>query len=88
MSDRRIGDRRQPEEGVIKIKFQDAVWYIILVFILVISITANIVLAINNNRYKKEIDAAYYGEEFYVDVDENTATNENANSAKENQATE
>lgn len=62
MPDRRVEDRRQPEEGVIKIKFQDAVWYIILVTIIIISVIANIVLAINNSKYKKEVE--YYSTNF------------------------
>ena len=62
MSDRRVGDRRQPEPGVIKIKFQDAVWYIILIAIIIISVAANIVFAIKNNQYKQQINA-FYNEE-------------------------
>lgn len=97
MPDRRVGDRRQPEEGVIKIKFQDAIWYIILVTVIIISVAANIVLAINNNKYKKQIndylsedtmedeyDYDYEYEENEVDqtIDE---INANTNASAENQ---
>ena len=70
MSDRRIGDRRAQEPGVIRIKFKEAVWYIILIVVLVISITLNIVFAIKS-KYKKDTEAIDYdySEDYYDDLD-------------------
>ena len=99
MSDRRVGDRRQPEEGVIKIKFQDAIWYIILVTVIIISVAANIVLAINNNKYKKQINDYLsedtmeddYDYDYDYDYEENEVDqtideiNANTNASAENQ---
>ena len=47
MADRRQGDRRDKENGIIRIKLKDAVIYIILIAIIVVSLIANIV------QYKK-----------------------------------
>lgn len=77
MGDRRIGDRRAKENGVIKIKFEDAVKYIIIGVILIISIATNIVLAVKVHKYKEMTDLYLYDEDgIYgeyddeVDVDE------------------
>lgn len=75
MGDRRIGDRREKEKGVIRIKFKDAVKYVIIGIVLLISIATNIVLAIKLNQYKKiaelylNIENSILGDES-VDIDE------------------
>lgn len=53
MPDRRKGDRRAPERGVIKIPFKDAITYLIFAVILIISFSANVVLAIRIKDYKE-----------------------------------
>lgn len=87
MGDRRVGDRREKENGVIRIKFEDAVKYVIVGIILIISIAANIVLAIKVHYYKNmaelylELQDGIYEDDEDVDVDElmnsiNNSTNE------------
>ena len=56
MGDRRVEDRREKEKGVIKIKLEDAVKYIVIGIILTISIITNIVLAVKLNQYKKSAE--------------------------------
>ena len=50
MGDRRVGERREPEKGVIKINTKNAIIYGIIAIVLIISISANIILA---NKYAK-----------------------------------
>lgn len=56
MGDRRQVDRRSPEKGVIKIKFSDAILYLTIAMILILSLLINVVLIYKNNQYKKEIE--------------------------------
>lgn len=63
MADRRQGDRREPEKGVIKIPFKDAVIYVVLAAIIIISIVFNIVLAIKLHHYRE-----LYEESTFVDT--------------------
>ena len=56
MADRRKGDRREPENGVVKIQFKQAIIYLIFAIILIISISANIVLTVKNRDYKERIE--------------------------------
>ena len=91
MGDRRIGDRREAEEGIIKVQFKDAVVYLIISVVIIISVSANIVLAIRNMHYKEElalyeenyIDESYLDEsdieDSYID-DEDLDANANADS--------
>lgn len=75
MGDRRMGDRREKEQGVIRIKFKDAVTYVVLGVILLISLIVNIVLGIKLHEYRKiselylDMQNGILGEES-VDVDE------------------
>ena len=55
MGDRRVSDRRSPEKGVIKVPFKEAVIYLIFATLIIISVSANIVLA----RYYLEYKAGY-----------------------------
>ena len=50
MGDRRVGERREPEKGIIKINTKNAIIYGIIAIVLIISISANIILA---NKYAK-----------------------------------
>ncbi|MBR3250010.1 MAG: hypothetical protein IKF83_04910 [Clostridia bacterium] len=62
MGDRRVADRRSPEEGVVKLETKKLVIYLIISTILVISIITNIVLGILYSNYKKSYDELIYGE--------------------------
>ncbi len=66
MGERRIGDRRAPEKGVIKVPFKDAVIYLVFSIIIIISVSANIVLASLYNKYRTAYESEIYYEE---DVD-------------------
>ena len=48
MGDRRVGERREPEKGIIKINTKNAIIYGIIAIVLIISISTNIILA---NKY-------------------------------------
>ena len=63
MEDRIQVDRREPEKGVIKIPFKDAVIYVVLAAIIIISIVFNIVLAIKLHHYRE-----LYEESTFVDT--------------------
>ena len=63
MADRRQGDRREPEKGVIKIQFKDAVIYVVLAAIIIISIIFNIVLGIKLHHYRE-----LYEESIFMDT--------------------
>ena len=54
MGDRRIADRRSPEEGVIKIRTKKLFLYIIVILFLAISVILNIILGIIYFNSKKE----------------------------------
>ena len=82
MGDRRMGDRRSAEEGVIKIKTQDAIVYLIIAVVIITSVTVNIILGILYNRYKDEynslIESDYesdYEEESEIDEANNYTCN-------------
>ena len=59
MGDRRMGDRRAPDKGVIKISFKSAVIYLLCAVVLIVSISANIVLARYYIAYKKGYEELY-----------------------------
>ena len=96
MGDRRIGDRREKETGVIKVQFKDAVIYLIISVILIISVSANIVLAIRNIHYKQELalyDESYIDESYidesdiensYIDDEDLESDNNNDSELDEN----
>ena len=56
MGDRRVADRRAPEEGVVKIETKKLVIYLIVAIILSISIIANIILGIICFNYKNSYE--------------------------------
>ena len=66
MADRRIGDRRTPDKGTINIKFKDAVIYLAVSVIIIISVSANIVLIRKNRQYKKIIELYELGEKYGI----------------------
>ena len=69
MGERRMGDRREKEKGVIKVKLHEAIVIIVITIVLLISISANIILAIKYNQYKTYFyDLA--GQTEYEDVDD------------------
>ena len=63
MSDRRMGDRRTPDKGMLVIPFKDAVIYIVIATIMIISVTANVILLNRNKQYKDLIESYYYDDE-------------------------
>ena len=67
MGDRRVADRRSPEEGVVKLETKKLVIYLIISTLLVISIITNIILGILYSNYKKSYDELINGES---DLDE------------------
>ena len=74
MGDRRMGDRRAPEKGVIKIPLKNAILYIIIAAILIVSVSANIVLGKLYLEYKK-----YYENELEEEYDVSEAIEEDIN---------
>ena len=64
MGDRRQGDRRESEKGVLKIKFKNAVIYALIAIVLILSLSINVFLSILNRKYRTIIDQ-YESEEFY-----------------------
>lgn len=66
MGERRMGDRRAPEKGVIKVPFKDAVIYFTFSLILIVSISANIILASLYNKYRTNYE--YLVREDYEEV--------------------
>ena len=70
MGDRRVGDRRDKENGVIRVKFTDAVKYLIVAVILIISISANIVLIVRINQYKQALELFEYSGAYYDEQDD------------------
>ena len=53
MGDRRNGDRRAPEKGVIRIPFHDAIIYISFTIIVLVLLVSVIFLAKKNAEYKE-----------------------------------
>lgn len=66
MADRRMGDRRTPDKGTINIKFKDAVIYLVISIIIIVSVSANIVLIKKNREYKKTIELYELGEKYGI----------------------
>lgn len=66
MADRRMGDRRTPDKGTINIKFKDAVIFIVISIIIIVSVSANIVLIRKNREYKKTIELYELGEKYGI----------------------
>lgn len=59
MGDRRSGDRRSPEKGVVKIAFKDAFIYISFTIIVLILLVCVIVCARNVNYWKEQYVELY-----------------------------
>lgn len=80
MGDRRISDRRAPEEGVVKIKTNKLIVYIIVGIILLISVLGNIILGILYGNYKKNYESVMESnsiEDYFDDeVEESEANSE------------
>lgn len=55
MGDRRVGERREKEKGVIKFKIKDIIGYAILGAMLIVSLILNVILANQNANYKVEL---------------------------------
>lgn len=55
MGDRRQGDRREPEKGVVRVKFSDAVIYVLIVIILVAAFTIIALLSLQNRTLKEQL---------------------------------
>lgn len=70
MGDRRIADRRAPEEGVVKIETKKLIVYAIIVVLLASSIIANIILGILYTNYKKLYTNIINGEDESINYDE------------------
>lgn len=66
MGDRRMGDRREREKGVIKIKFKDAIIYIIIAALFIISVSVNIIFINLYSKYKKDYESIveYYANQY------------------------
>ena len=80
MGDRRVADRRAPEEGVFKIETKKLIIYCIVGVILLTSIISNIILGILANKYKKEYDNIMNIDNETLDYSEvNTSDGENEN---------
>ena len=62
MGDRRMGDRRAPEEGVIKLQKKDVIIFGVIALVLIISLTMNIVLTILYNKYKNQYEESFDSE--------------------------
>lgn len=56
MGDRRVADRRAPEQGVVKIKLKNLIVYCIIGVIIAASVIGNVVLGILYSRVKKQYD--------------------------------
>ena len=69
MGDRRIGDRRAPDKGVIKVSFKSAVIYLICAIVIIVSVSVNIVLARYYMRYKKAYEELYRENQEVIDYD-------------------
>lgn len=69
MADRRVGDRRTPDKGTIVIQFKDAVIYIVIAIIMIISLSANIILIRRNIQYKNVLED-YYFDDNYEEYDD------------------
>lgn len=52
MGDRRVGDRREKQRGVINVKFKDAAIILIVAVTLIVSLSSNIILASKYKKYK------------------------------------
>ena len=70
MGDRRVADRRAPEEGVFKIETKKLIIYSIVGVILLSSIISNIILGILANKYKREYDNIMNIEDETIDFSE------------------
>ena len=55
MGDRRQGDRREPEKGVVRVKFSDAVIYVLIVINLVAAFTIIALLSLQNRTLKEQL---------------------------------
>ena len=69
MSDRRIGERRAPEKGVIKLSLKKVILWVLVIIIILISVITNIVLGILYSNAKKELDF-YSGSESEVNTED------------------
>lgn len=56
MADRRMGDRRELEQGVVKIEIKKVVIYVIIAIVLIVSITLNIIFGIQCSEYKNKLE--------------------------------
>ena len=79
MGDRRIADRREKEEGVVKIKTNRLIVYIIIAVILAISILSNIILGILYFDYKKNYELLIGDSDDYGFSDEEVETDATEN---------
>ncbi len=72
MGDRRVADRRAPEEGVVKIETKKLVVYIIIGTIFIISIITNLILGILYSNYKNAYESITNGtDDAYIHDDFN-----------------
>ena len=69
MGDRRVADRRAPEEGVVKIETKKLVMYLIIGAVILIAIITSIIYAVLYHKYKESYDSI-------TGTDEETYTNE------------
>ncbi|MBR3325475.1 MAG: hypothetical protein IKG14_05480 [Clostridia bacterium] len=69
MADRRIGERRAPEKGIIKIPLKRMILYLIFAIILLSSVVGNIILSIMYSEAKKEMD--FYTGSYTSEITEN-----------------
>lgn len=56
MSDRRMGERRSPEKGIIKLPLKKLLIWVIVVAIILILVISNIIFLIMYSNTKKELD--------------------------------
>lgn len=70
MGDRRVADRREPEQGVVKIKLKDLIIYCLIGVIIVASVIGNVVLGILYSRVKKQYDELVMEKDAVYDFDE------------------
>lgn len=80
MGDRRMGDRRAPEKGVIRIPLKHAIIYILIAAVIIVSVATNIVLLVRLSQYEDLYDELVH--EYYDDsevADEVEETEEDGN---------
>lgn len=80
MGDRRVADRRAPEQGVVKIKLKNLIFYCIIGVIIAASVIGNVVLGILYSKAKKENEQLLTEKEvlhdfYYEDYDVNEYEN-------------